>query len=141
MADFIPMVYVTGPARTPLEVDRLARLAGDLIRVEQHEAIFAFPQLDSTPTERLRWVADANVVVLVSGWELDPQARRDAQVAVWCNKVLRVDGGLRQADDTPTLIALDGSRLQEMIDRGIALPIVPEAADEAAEDQGSGGVW
>jgi len=137
----VTIVYLIAPASRPDQVNRVATLAQDLGDHSDGDDLIAFPTFVSTADERIRAVCDAGIVVFVAGWEFDADARHDAQVAVWCRKMMRVASGLRLPSERkgrtrPELKPLSIEAVAAVLDRGMQSPLVEPADGEAVEGSG-----
>lgn len=127
------MLYVTGKATSKPDVDRIVQAAKTIhenLPVHEREMV-SCPILDTRPVERFRAVLDADTVVLMQDWATDPQARRDAQLAVWAGKPLRQYDPLSAVSDNgggSLLRVVTAESVQTVLDQRLCS--APETREE-----------
>ncbi len=122
------LVYLAGPASTPETANRLAYGAQDLGEHMRDEAV-AWARLVTSCAERIEAACRADLVVLTADWATDLLSRRDAQVAVWADKPIKLYLPTKRAPklnggSAPVLREMTAEHITTVLDRGLDLTFI-----------------
>jgi hypothetical protein len=118
------VVFVTGPMGRA-HVDRMATLSRQLCD-NQPGTIAGWPMEQSSLAERFQAILNSQVVVLMERWKNDPICRREAQLAVWLERVIYLYTGITTPTGAPALLQLNEEQVQAIIDRGMQVELPEE---------------